>query len=72
MDWVRVLSIGRNPIQVLLIWSDPVRVLAIRSDPDFVNACMFGIVGGEGRGILLNEKIYNVRELYLHQSHDFC
>ena len=31
-DPVRVLSIGRNPIQVLLIRSDPVRV-SIRSDP---------------------------------------
>ena len=37
-DRVRVLSIGRNPIQVLLIRSDPVRVLSIRSDPGFVNA----------------------------------
>ena len=32
-DLVRVLSIGRNPIQVLLIRSDPVRVLSIRSEP---------------------------------------
>ena len=32
-DPVRVLSVGRNAIQVLLIRSDPVRVLSIRSDP---------------------------------------
>ena len=33
LDRLRVLSIGRNPIQVLLIRSDPVWVLSIRSDP---------------------------------------
>ena len=40
MDLVRVLSIGRNPIQVLLIRSDPVRVW--KSDPGagFVNASL--------------------------------
>ena len=32
-DPVRVLSIGRNPIQVLLLRPDAVRVLSIRSDP---------------------------------------
>ena len=32
-DPVRVLSIGRNSIQILLIRSDPVRVLSIRFDP---------------------------------------
>ena len=31
-----------------------------------------GLVGGEGRGILLNEEIYNVRELNSQNSHDFC
>ena len=52
--------------------SDPSFVNPVRSGPDFLNAPSLGLVGGEGRGILLNEEIYNVRELYLQKSHDFC
>ena len=53
-DPVRILSIGRNPIQVLSIRSDPVRFCQsdpirsdpirsdpIRSDPGFVNTHRF-------------------------------
>ena len=61
-DPVRILSIGRNPIQVLSIRSDPVRFCQsdpirsdpIRSDPGFVNTHRFAHLptGGTAPNIL--------------------
>ena len=41
LDPVRVLSIGRNPIQGFVYQSDPFQVLSIRSVPGVVNAHIF-------------------------------